>query len=47
MQIIVYFQTEMKLLKIWKGSPFSKGIQGAWYGTQYAKKVPNDAENVI
>lgn len=38
MQILVYFQTEMKLLKISKRSPFSKGIQGAWWGTQYAKK---------
>lgn len=28
MQILVYFQTEMKLLKILKESPFSKGIHG-------------------
>jgi len=40
MQILVYSQTDMKHLKISKMSPFSKGIQGAWYSTQYAKKSP-------
>lgn len=47
MQILVYSQTEMKVLKISKRSPFWEGIQGAWYGTQYTKKVPNDAEKMI